>query len=102
MEGENTPHTPCVIKQPMNSYGFLLVSEVTGSRTYHVVEYATPKVRETLSDVDRGSAVRVWLEPVASRGDAWKVVEIRERTEISREIFTKMIPLANWLCVFAR
>lgn len=71
-----TPYTPCVVDRPMNSHGALTLSEVTGSRTYPVVEYATLEVRETLAVAANGSTVRIWLEPLNSRGDAWKAVDL--------------------------
>ncbi len=71
------PHIPCAVDRPMNDHGALTLVEVTGTRTYPVVEYASREVRETLAVVGRGTTVRVWLEPLSSRGDAWKAVEIK-------------------------
>ena len=62
----------------MNNHGALTLSEVTGSRTYPVVEYATFEVRETLVVAANRSMVRIWLEPLDSRGDAWKAVDLEE------------------------
>lgn len=82
MVSRTTPYTPCVIDRPMNSHGGLTLSAVTGSRTYQVVEYATAAVRETLSMAAAGSTVRVWLEPLGSRGDAWEAVEVASGVDI--------------------
>jgi hypothetical protein len=60
----------------MNDHGALTLSEITGSRTFQVVEYATREVRETLAMAPDGATVRVWLEPLSSRGDAWRAVAI--------------------------
>jgi len=60
----------------MNNHGALTLSEVTGSRSYQVLEYATSEVRETLAMAGHGTTVRVWLEPLSSRGDAWEAVAV--------------------------
>lgn len=84
-----TPHTPCAIERSMNNHGALTLSEVTGSRTYQVVEYATAEVRETLALAADGTTVRVWLEPLSSRGDAWRAVDVKENIETISEILTQ-------------
>jgi len=81
MVSSTTPHTPCAIDRPMNDHGALMLSEVTGSRTFQVVEYATREVRETLELAADGAIVRVWLEPLSSRGDAWRAVAIEGGVE---------------------
>ena len=68
----------------MNDHGGLTLSAVTGNRTYQVVEYATAEVRETLSMAAAGSTVRVWLEPLGSRGNAWKAVDVAGDIDIPR------------------
>lgn len=60
----------------MNDHGGLTLSEVTGNQTYQVVEYATTEIRETLALAADGSTVQVWLEPLESRGDAWRAVSV--------------------------
>ena len=84
MVPRTTPYTPCVIDRPMNNHGGLTLSAVTGSRTYQVVEYATAEARETLSMAAAGSVVRVWLEPLGSRGDAWEAVDVEGDVEVPR------------------
>lgn len=71
-----TPLIPCAVDRPMNDHGALTLSEVTGSRTYPVVEYASRDVREALAVAGHGATVRIRLEPLNSRGDAWKAVDI--------------------------
>jgi len=94
MVSSTTPHVPCAIDRPMNSHGALTLTEVTGSRTYQVVEYATPDVKKALARADRGSTVRVWLEPLTSRGDAWEAVEIRGRVTTTRRSVSTVSQLA--------
>ncbi|MFO7833371.1 MAG: hypothetical protein R6V31_04790 [Halohasta sp.] len=84
MVPRTTPHTPCVVDRPMNDHGGLTLSAVTGSRTYQVVAYATAEVRETLSMAAAGSMVRVWLEPLGSRGDAWEAVDVAGGVDVPR------------------
>jgi len=76
-----TPHTPCIIDRPMNNHGALTLSEITGQRTFQVVEYATREVRETMAMAAAGATVRIWLEPLGSRGDAWRAVDIEGGVE---------------------
>jgi len=76
MTSTTTPHIPCAVDRPMNDHGALTLSEVMGSRTYPVVEYASRGVRETLAVAGHGTTVRVQLEPLNSRGDAWRAVDI--------------------------
>ncbi|ATW89671.1 hypothetical protein halTADL_2968 [Halohasta litchfieldiae] len=80
------PHTPCAIDRPMNDHGALTLSEVTGSRTYQVLEYATTEVHETLAMAANGSTVRVWLEPLSSRGDAWRAVAVEGGVDTKQQI----------------
>ena len=68
----------------MNNHGALTLSEITGSRTFQVVEYATAEVRETLALAADGATVRVWLEPLSSRGDAWQAVAIEGGVDTTR------------------
>jgi hypothetical protein len=70
----------------MNDHGALTLSEVTGSRTYQVLEYATEEVRETLAMAADGSTVRVWLEPLSSRGDAWRAVGVEGGVDTTQQI----------------
>lgn len=81
-----TPYTPCVVDRPMNRHGALTLSEVTGTRTYQVVEYATAEVREALARTANGSTVRIWLEPLNSRGDAWKAVDVENEPTQSHTV----------------
>ncbi|MFW6321543.1 MAG: hypothetical protein ACOC0Z_06790 [Halohasta sp.] len=71
-----TLHTPCTVARPMNDHGALTLSEVGGTRTYQVVEYATAEVQETLAMAADGSTVQVRLEPLDARGDAWRAVGV--------------------------
>lgn len=70
----------------MNDHGALTLSEVTGSRTYQVLEYATAEVRETLAMAADGSTVRVWLEPLSSRGDAWRAVGVEGGVDTTEKL----------------
>jgi hypothetical protein len=70
----------------MNNHGALTLSEITGSRTYQVVEYATSEVRETLALAANGTTVRVWLEPLSSRGDAWRAVDVDGGVDVSHNL----------------
>lgn len=91
-----TPHVPCIIDRPMNNHGALTLSEITGRRTFQVVEYATREVRETLALAAAGSTVRIWLEPLGSRGDAWRAVSIEggvETTPVDTELVTQPLTL---------
>ncbi len=94
MVPSTTPHVPCAIDRPMNSHGGLTLTEVTGNRTYQVVEYATPAVKKALANVDGGSTVRVWLEPLTSRGDAWEAVDVRGRVRTTRRSMSAITQLA--------
>ncbi len=80
----------------MNNHGALTLTEVTGSRTFQVVEYATPAVREALARADCGSTVRVWLEPLTSRGDAWEAVDVRGRLPTPRRSVSTVTQLATF------
>jgi len=91
-----TPHVPCTIDRPMNNHGALTLSEITGRRTFQVVEYATREVQETLAMAAAGSTVRVWLEPLSSRGDAWRAVDVEggvETTPGDTELLTQPVTL---------
>ena len=81
MVASPTPHTPCTIDRPMNDHGALTLSEITGRRTFQVVEYATREVREALTMAEAGTTVRIWIEPLSSRGDAWRAVAIEGGVE---------------------
>ncbi|ERH00891.1 MAG: hypothetical protein J07HN6_02520 [Halonotius sp. J07HN6] len=69
----------CDIESSM-THGALTLPETDGSKTFHVVEYASAEIRQTLSDLEEGTSVRVGLTRVGSRGDTWKIVEIRDET----------------------
>ena len=91
-----TPHTPCIIHRPMNDHGALTLSEITGRRTFQVVEYAAREVRETLAMAAEGATVRVWLEPLSSRGDAWRAVAIEggiETDPVDTEVLGQPVTL---------
>ncbi len=88
------PHVPCAIDRPMNSHGALTLAEITGNRTYQVVSYATPAVEAALARADCGSTVRVWLEPLTSRGDAWEAVDIRGPVTTTRRSLSTVTQLA--------
>jgi len=94
MVSRTTPHVPCAIDRPMNSHGALTLAEITGNRTYQVLMYATPAVEATLARATRGSIVRVWLEPLNSRGDAWEAVDIRGRVRTTRRTLSTVTQLA--------
>jgi len=81
-----TPHIPCAVDRPMNDHGALTLSELMGSRTYPVVEYASRDVRETLAVAGHGTTVRVKLEPLNSRGDAWRAVDIENNVDTPRDM----------------
>ncbi|ESS08012.1 MAG: hypothetical protein A07HN63_02030 [uncultured archaeon A07HN63] len=68
----------CGVGRPMNSHGALTLSLTEGSQTFQVVDYASADIRETLTCLDKGETVRVGLTRISSRGDAWKVVEVKE------------------------
>lgn len=76
-----TPYTTCAVDRPMNDHGALTLSEVTGNRTYPVVEYASTEVRKMLTTADCRTVVRVWLEPLSSRGEAWKAVDVKNNVD---------------------
>ena len=91
-----TPHTSCAIDRPMNNHGALTLSEITGSRTYQVVEYATSEVRETLALAGDGTTVQVWLEPLSSRGDAWRAVDVDGGVDVSRSLLAVVKQSASY------
>ncbi len=94
MVSSTTPHVPCAVDRPMNSHGALTLTEVTGNRTFQVVAYETSGVKEALAHADDGSTVRVWLEPLTSRGDAWKAVDVRGRVPTTRRTMSTVTQLA--------
>jgi len=79
----------------MNNHGALMLSELTGSRTYQVLEYATAEVRETLAVAADGETVRVWLEPLSSRGDGWRAVGVEGGVDTTKRISGLLIQSAK-------
>ncbi len=80
MMTQRLPATVCVVDRAMNDHGGLTLAALAGSQTFQVVEYATADIRQTLSNAAHGTVVSVGLEPIASRGDAWRVCQVDERT----------------------
>lgn len=71
----------CTVGRPMNSHGALTLAATDGSRTFHVVDYETADIRETLARLSEGETVRVGLARISCRGDAWRVVELKNTPE---------------------
>lgn len=96
MVASPTPYTPCIVDRPMNDHGAVTLSEITGNRTFQVVEYAAGEVQETLAMAAKGTTVRVWLEALTSRGDAWLAVAIESGVETdprNTELLEGLVPL---------
>ncbi|TQQ82710.1 hypothetical protein EGH24_04490 [Halonotius terrestris] len=74
----------CTIKRPMNSHGALMLAAVSGCRTFHVVEYDSPRIQATLARRNRGTTVRVCLQRVESRGEAWRVTGLEPTASHSK------------------
>jgi hypothetical protein len=67
------------VVRSMNAHGAMSLESEEDGAQYHVVEYRSRRLRETLESLPRGATVPVALTPVGSRGDAWRAVEIGER-----------------------
>ncbi|MFC6724606.1 hypothetical protein ACFQE1_09505 [Halobium palmae] len=64
------------VVRPMNDHGGMtLEADETGVQ-YHVVEYLTPELRETLESLPEGASIPVTLRRLGARGNAWRAVGI--------------------------
>ena len=72
----------CDIESSM-THGALTLPETDGSKTFHVVDYASAAIRETLAELENGATVRVGLTQVGSRGETWKVVAVKDESPSS-------------------
>jgi len=94
MVPDTVPPTTYTVDRSMNDHGALTLSETTGNRTYQVVEYATAEIRETLASTANGSTVNVWLEPLESRGDAWRAVSVDTAFQLPT-VFKRVVKYQN-------
>jgi hypothetical protein len=65
----------------MNSHGALTLSAAHGRRTFQVVDYASPSIQAALARRRRGETVRVRLQRINGRGEAWRVTELDATVE---------------------
>lgn len=64
-----------VIRQ-MNDHGAMTVEVVGTNATRHIVEYASPSLRQTLSALPVGATVPLLLEPLGTRANVWRAVRL--------------------------
>lgn len=64
-----------VIRQ-MNDHGAMTVEAVDTNATRHIVEYASPTLRQTLAALPVGATVPVVLEPLGARANVWRAVRL--------------------------
>lgn len=60
----------------MNSHGAMTLTSVNGRRTFQVVDYGSLSLQAALARRRRGETVRVRLQRVNGRGEAWRVTEL--------------------------
>jgi hypothetical protein len=67
------------IVRDMNDHGAMTVEVHDSHATRHVVEYASDELQTTLRQLPSGSSIPLRLEPVGSRANAWRAVDICRR-----------------------
>lgn len=60
----------------MNSHDAVTLSDIEGSRTFQVVEYATDECHRELAEIEEGTTLAVSLEPIRARADIWRVERV--------------------------
>ncbi len=71
----------CAVVRAMNSHDAVILSDLEGSRTFQVVEYATDECHQELADIDEGTTLSVSLKPIHSRADIWRVEIVDTRSQ---------------------
>lgn len=66
----------CTVWRPMNKHGAVTLREMTGHRTFQVVEYATPAIKTVLDRTQGEAEVCVQLVSLTARGNNWRAVGI--------------------------
>lgn len=72
----SSAHVTVVVRRPMNGHGTMTVEVVETNETRHVVDYATPLIRSTLSALPEGTTIPVELVRVGIRSNVWRVVDL--------------------------
>ncbi len=60
------------IVSPMNDHGALTVRARETHATYHVVEFADPRLRERLAGLGAGNAIQLSLTRAGARANVWR------------------------------
>jgi hypothetical protein len=66
--------TRVVVRRPMNDHDTVTVEVCATNETRHLVEYASPELRRTLSDLPAGAAVPLGMSRVGVRSNVWRVI----------------------------
>ena len=59
-----------------NAHGAMTLRDCETNAAYHVVEYASPALREAANSLQRGTVVEGQLARVGCRANAWRVQEL--------------------------
>lgn len=62
----------------MNEYGAMVVEVDSTHATRHIVEYSSSDLKSTLRQLPSGSSLPLKLEPVGTRANVWRAIDISE------------------------
>jgi hypothetical protein len=60
----------------MNEHDGMTVTVVENDAVRQVVDYGSPAVRDTLEQLPAGTTVQVEMEPIETRGNLWRIVDL--------------------------
>ncbi|SFK80872.1 hypothetical protein SAMN04487950_1198 [Halogranum rubrum] len=66
------------IEREMNEYGALTVHVDGQNATRHIVEYASDELKTILRQLPSGSSVPLTIEPIGTRGNAWRATSLTQ------------------------
>jgi hypothetical protein len=66
------------VEREMNQYGALTVHVDDRNSTRHIVEYASEELKATLRELPSGSSVPLVIEPIGTRGNAWRATSLSQ------------------------
>jgi hypothetical protein len=73
MSVETTVPTRVTVRNPMNDHDTMTVEVEDTNETRHLVEYADPELRQTLSALPSGTTIPVSLSRAGVRSNVWRV-----------------------------
>jgi hypothetical protein len=77
--GTVTGRTTFVVVAEQNEHGALTIEDPETYATYHVVDYASPRLRDRAGRLERGTTVGLSLSRAGYRANAWRVEELSVR-----------------------